>query len=303
MTEGEFLGKIDLADLELAEQGIPPFQREFRIFQKLVPDYEGPLLGATIDPDSYPAFVGPNLLKRIGDWLAARYGEAAYVQNLFGRVPCLLRGQVYLIRIPICFGQVRFSAAQILDNYVEGLTPNFAQSLRHEEAIAIARTFIAGYGLIYEVEDMRTICLENKKSKLDESAGLILIKAIEDRDQAVDCLAKRFPDLGNAAFHAQQHGEKMLKGFLIAKNFVTEEKLRRKPFGHDLRRVFDECVKNEGRFEELEAEVTLLTRVGMSVRYTEPPNTLKEAFDIVWASLRLGGASASAITGLPRRGM
>lgn len=301
MTEEEFLKKVKAVDRELAEQGTPPFQRQFEIYFELSPDYNGPLGGIGVDPDCFPALTGPNLLKRIGDWLFDQYGEDAYMPNHLGRIPCLLRNRVYLIRIPICFGEICFTSEQIIHKFFEGLTPGLIRDLQLEEIFEIARIFSDGYCYVYEIEDMRELLRNTERSKQKEESFQMLIKAIDDRDRAIICLVDNFPDVGNALFHAQQHGEKMLKGFLLTEGITSLDDLKK--YGHNLRKIFEKCLEHNTKFRIVESDIERLSQVNMDVRYAESSHNLKDTYEIVWSALRIGGASASAISGWPRRVM
>ena len=61
-------------------------------------------------------------------------------------------------------------------------------------------------------------------------------------------------------FHAQQAGEKIIKGFLVSKGVIP-------PKIHDLRELLKMCIVIEQGFDLLRKEATLLTRYGVLPRY------------------------------------
>lgn len=294
MNESEFLEKIERADEDLAKSGVSIHARPFRAFL-LAPDYAGPLLGYAVYKADYPALVGPNLLDSICDWYKGRYGDRVNMPTDRGRVPVVVRGEVYLVRIPLVFGRVR---APVL-RFVEGLTESMAQALTETELNAIGQAFQAGFALTYEIEDM-TQELEKGRLSVTGAAHNMLQSGIADRDTAVQCLSGR-PDTNGACFHAQQHAEKMFKVYLLVNNVSTELQLSRPPYGHDLKRILDLCAAQSGDFLALSGDVGLLNNIPMDIRYTVSKVERTVAVETVWSALRVGGFSACKISGQARR--
>lgn len=296
MEQAEFLIKIEEIDRDLRKEGVPIPRRAFKAFPLLAPDYHQPILGYGIDPDKYPEYVGPNLFKEVCDWYVERYGDRARTPAFFPRVPVPLRGEIYLIRIPVVYGRPEVKILPL----VEGLTKSMITSLKNDEIDQIKTAFNEGFALVYEVDDMRFHLDPKGTLALPEPAIRILDKAIEDRETAVNSLDKRL-DTNGACFHAQQHAEKMMKGFLLAKNLYTEDQLRQRPFGHDLQKVFEACLHATGSFAEVTVDVGLLKFIPMNVRYSMPKVDVTVAVETIWSALRVGGLSACQVTGFERR--
>lgn len=296
MDESEFLEKVELADAELASDGVPIYARLFRAFHKLAPEYQGDLLGYDVEPEAYPPFVGPNLLKRISEWYEKRYGERFYIPADRGRVPILLRQEVYLLRIPLAYGRPSVSILPL----VEGLTEDMVRSLTQSELDEIKRAFESGFALTYEIEDLETSLRPGGSVSLLEPVHNMLRSAIEDRGTSIRCLSGQL-DTNGACFHAQQHAEKMLKSYLMARNVCTEVQLSKPPFGHNLANIFSSCAQTSSGFHALTMDIGLLSNVTMDIRYTSPRVEPGVAVETVWAALRVGGLCAGELSGHQRR--
>lgn len=295
MTKGEFLTEIERIDRELAEEKLPVFARTLEAFHRLSLNYEGPLGGYGVDAEKYPEFTGPRLIEQIDEWYKERYGDRAYMPSVRGKVPIVLRKEVYLIRIPLVYGRPKMN---ILD-FVEGLTKSMILSLDRGEQDSIRQTFREGYALIYEIEDLVS-WLEGNAGSIGQLALQLLKNAVEDRDTAIRCLSG-IPDTNGSCFHAQQHGEKMLKGFLLSSGIYTAEDLKR--MGHNVRSVFEKCERVSSAFTSLMTSIGLLANIPMSIRYSAERIDAKIAAETVWAALRVGALTACQISGHPRREM
>lgn len=295
MEEWEFLEKIERADEELAKKGVKIHARPFHAFHLLAPDYVGSVLGYGVDRADYPPFVGPNLLLKTSDWYKDRYGDRVNMPSDRGRVPVVVRGEVYVLRIPLVFGSVRVPVLR----FVEGITESMADALTENELNAFRNAWEAGFPLTYEIEDLRQE-LECGKISMTETTKNMLHSAIADRDTAVQCLSGR-PDTNGACFHAQQHAEKMLKVYLLVSNHATEVQLSRPPYGHDLKRILELCSTTCGDFVALSSDIGLLSNIPMDIRYTVRKVDSPVAVETVWAALRIGGFCACRILGRPRR--
>ena len=296
MIESEFLEAIERVNQDLAQAGVPIHARAFAAFRVIARGYEGPVLGAGVDPEAYPPFVGPNLFQRVCDWYDARFASRMNIPSDRGMVPVMIRDDVYLIRIPLVFGQPRVSILPL----VQGLTERLAASLSPEEQGAIKKAFEDGFALTYEIEDLRTSIDEGGHAVSREPTRLMLENAVGDRDRAVRCLTGGLPDTNGACFNTQQHAEKMLKAFLLAKGAYPADQLRQK-YRHDLSRLVSECCTIYQGFSTITADVNELAKVTMDIRYTQPREPLSRAIALIWAGLRVGGLAACAISDQPRR--
>ena len=296
MNESEFLEKVEKADKQLSKKQVPIHARAFHAFHILAPDYVGPVIGYGVNSEDYPEFVGPNLLNRLSDWYEKIYGKRSYMPTDRGRIPVIIRGEVYLIRIPLAFGQPRVSILPL----VEGLTKDMIRSLSQVELKNIKDNFVAGYSLIYEIEDLRESLAPKGTISLKNTILQTFQSAIEDRDTASRCLSGQL-DTNGACFHAQQHAEKMLKFFLLSKGVCTEAQIRKRPYAHNLINILSKCVDCSSSFVSLSNDISLLNNIPMDIRYTIAKVNPEVAEGAFWSSLRVGGLSACEVSGFDRR--
>jgi hypothetical protein len=294
MNRSEFLERIEQIDRQLAEKGVPVYQRTLQVLTLLIPDYNGPLGGYGVNPGDYGEFEGPNLVQEIDDWYKAHYGDRSGIPFIRGRIPVLVRREVFLIRIPIVYGKPKIEIMKL----VEGLTESLIKTLTGSELQAIADAFKEGYAIIYEMEDLMTI-INAGKSGISISAQGMFSSAIADRDTAARCLDGRL-DINGACFHSQQFGEKMLKAFLLAKANHTEESLKKK-LGHNLKKIHSECMTISCEFADVTSDAGLLGNIPMDIRYSGKSEDPRVAVETVRASLRIGGLVACQIAGRNRR--
>jgi HEPN domain-containing protein len=202
-----------------------------------------------------------------------------------------------MIRIPLAYGEPEVKVLPLM----EDLTPGLTRSLMPYECAGIRNIFIMGYALVYEINDLEQFLRgPSVHAPVSTEAVQMVQSAKEDRDTTTRCLPGQF-DTNNACFHAQQHAEKMLKAFLLAKTIYSPQQLRGKPFGHNLQAIFEACVQLSSRFLDVITDVGLLNNVTMDIRYSTPKVTPEMAAETFWAALRVGGLCASQISGFQRR--
>ncbi len=296
MTKEEFQKKVEEADKELSLRDIPVHARPFHAFNILAPGYVGPVIGHGIRPEDFPEYEGPNLLKHLDAWYRKRYGDRLYMPSELGRVPILIRRQIYMIRIPVAFGNPKVRVAKLVD----GMTEDMMRSLSKKESEIVVSGFLDGFALIYEIEDLLSSMRGDGDLNISSESMSILTSAIEDRDTFIRCLTGR-SDTNGACFHAQQHAEKMLKSFLLNEKLHSLSELSRRPFGHNISRIFGRCAEHSPEFHELNADIALLNKVTMDIRYSGIKIEPENAVETVWASLRVGGFTACKLAGHRRR--
>src|SRR5690606_37337110 len=135
-----------------------------------------------------------------------------------GKVPVLLRNEIFLIRIPLAFGQPEI---QILP-LVNGLTPAMAKSLTASECEKIRICFEEGFGLNYEFEDLSSQIEADARNGIVRKENPFFVSALGDKITAADCLEGNI-DTNGAVFHSQQLAEKMLKAVALHVHPVGEE--------------------------------------------------------------------------------
>ena len=290
-----FQSKMQCIDDELARKEIPIHDRAFHAFHLLAPDYHGVLLGTGIDSSLFGDFEGPNLLEKINDWYKEIYSERFNMPSDRGKVPVLIKREIYLIRIPLCFGSPNIEILPL----VNGLTQSMARNLSNDELNEIQKKFGEGYSLIYEFEDLWSqINCETSNGK-ERKDNPFLNSAMRDLGTASDCLESSV-DTNGAIFHSQQLAEKMLKAVLFHAKNLTEEEIRKK-YNHKIIDVYnDVCSYTETAFQ-IEDEVNTISKYKMNIRYTSTVIGKNEAVSAYWSGLNIGGFCATILSGQKRR--
>lgn len=299
MTPAEFVARIEAADEELVRQGVPVFRRLHGAFRLLAPDYSGEISTSPTIAARFPDYVGPRLMIRISEWYAARYGARYNMPSDLARVPILIKGQIYLARIPLTYGAPALGLDHVF-GLVEGMTPSLAAALSAEEGAAVMKMWCEGFDLVYEMDDLRAPPAGSVPPETRATARTWMDSALRDRNAATDALESPHANLPTACFHAQQLAEKMLKAFALLKGLASEETLKHK-IGHKLKKLAALCETASPDFASVAQDVALLDTVGMAVRYTPPPIRPEEAAEMVWAALRIAGLTACQILGQERR--
>jgi HEPN domain-containing protein len=299
MNLSEFLEKIELIDQQLAKERVSTHIRPLKAFHLMAPGYEGPLLGYGVTPEQFPDFVGPNLLRHVQHWYKQRYGERVYMPTDRGKIPVILRREVYLIRIPLVYGKPQISFQSILP-LIEGISESMVKSFTTAEFEKIWKSFLDGYALIYELEDLFSYLDTKGPSFVGMGAMALLQSALEDRETGTRCLSGQL-DTNGACFHSQQHAEKMLKAYLLSKGLYSEKDLSRSPFGHNLTRIHQACVDTTPEFVKVKVDVETLSQFTMNIRYTTPKVLPETAANAYWAAIRIAGLCACSLSGQERR--
>ncbi|NTW78078.1 MAG: HEPN domain-containing protein [Syntrophaceae bacterium] len=234
MNADEFHEKMRLIDAELSQKGVPVYERPFQAFPIAAPDYNGPLMSFGIDSSEYGEYEGPNLLAKIHNWYKQMYGKRASAARDLGRIPIIIKEQIYLVRIPLVY---ETAAINILP-FIEGLTPAVARRLSDTELDEIHNKFIEGYSLAHEFEDLYFQLEAEERNGTKRKNNPFLDSAIQDKDAAADCLDEEI-DTNGAVFHSQQLAEKMLKAVLFHLANLSEEEIMQK-YGHRTADIYKE---------------------------------------------------------------
>jgi hypothetical protein len=292
MNHAEFLRLIEKTDQKLAQQNVPVYVRLFAAFRAMAGDYDGPIGGYGINPRDFPEYVGPNLIEKINDWYRDRYGEKFNLPSALGRIPFLVRGQVFTAQIPLAYGQPKVNPLTFIDE----MTESMQRSLTREELKYYTERWITGYELIYEMDDMLG---SGDLSRYTAATAELIRKAIEDRDNAVDCLQGSHPRTNISCFHSQQHAEKMLKAVLIEKAGMTSTLVKK--IGHKINDLVTECLRVTSAFMNVQTDAALLANIPMDIRYEVAAVDSLVAVETYFAALRVGGLCATQISGHQRR--
>jgi hypothetical protein len=292
MNNAEFLRLIEEVDRKLAGQGLPVHVRPIAAFKEMAGDYQGPLYENGVSPSRFPEYVGPNLFRKIDEWFRERYGDKVYMPSCLGRIPFLVRGQIYTARVPVIYGRPEIDPIALVD----GMTDSMKRSLAPEELRHFAERWVLGYELIYEMQDMLGSAHQPMSTP---QVGEIIRNALEDRGNAVVCLQGPHPQTNISCFHSQQHAEKMLKVFLIAKAGATVATV--KGLGHRINALLAQCMRVNVGFANIQSDAALLANIPMDIRYQSAPVDVPAAVETYFSAMRVGALCASEISGHKRR--
>ena len=296
MKVENFYERIEEIDQQLNEQDVPVHARTFPAFQLLAPYYQGYLTCSPIEARYFGEYEGPNLLQKIDDWFKNRYGNRFNAPTDLGRIPLQIRGQVFLARIPLVFGKAGINPLKL----IEEVTNDLLNSLSSSELCEIVHNYKEGYALYYEID--RLLGISDPRFPglyLQPLAAEFIHKAIRDREAATRCLCRN-SDLNNACFHSQQFAEKMMKAFIVQKRgYTTEQEV--KSFGHNIKELFEGCVKESPTFSTVANDVRVISNIRMDFRYSVPEVPLSSALEAFWSALRIAGFTACQQSGLNQR--
>lgn len=291
MTNEEFLKIIEEIDAKLSKSQVPVYQRGFLVYSEIERITGDRAFMTDALGINYPPYVGSNLMRSISEWYSKRWGRKTYLPTTIGKIPILLRGELFISRIPLVFG---VDVAIPILKTIDDMTDDLAHSLTEVEINEIKSAFHDGYNLIYEINDMAGVLGLNSTQNLDSELHTLFQNAIEDCNKAVQCLIERL-DTNGSRFHSQQFAEKMLKGYIknAGGKIGNTHKLKEK--------IFKKCMGIDNSFSEIEAEVDSLSTIDMSIRYDAPKSSLETAYKNFWNSLRIGGFCASKVSRSGRR--
>jgi HEPN domain-containing protein len=265
LRAGEIDARLRQIDAELEAQAVPFRYRTLESFTRIYGDVaDGPLRNALFDP--------------ISAWYFQRHGEQAIGDGILGRLPVLIRGAAYLLRVPLVDGDavLRFidQLEDVPSTLAQTFTPQEFEALAHQAALATPNLF-ALYNLHLDHADFRP-----------EDWAMVW-RAVSDLEIAPKAI--RDQDTQNAIFHVQQAAEKFLK---TALNRCQVPNTRR--FQHRLPDIFEALRALKPRYEWLESSVLELQRLApnMDIRYNIVPRRLEDAIRGFYAALNVCGKLA-----------
>jgi len=284
ITADEFQEKMRLIDAELSQKGVPVYERPFQAFPLAAPDYNGPLMGCGIETSEYGEYEGPNLLGKIHNWYKQVYGKRINAARDLGRIPIIIKEQIYLVRIPLVYTTPEINILP----FVSGLTPGVARRLSDKDLDEIHNMFMEGYSLAQEFEDLDSgLAAEEKNNPFLESA-------LQDIDAAVDCLDEEI-DTNGAVFHSRRLAEKMLKAVLFSLANLSEDEITQK-YGHRIVDIYKDVCSYVESPARISSEVNYISRYKIDVRDSESQLSDSEAVQAFWSGFRIGGFCAALLS-------
>jgi HEPN domain-containing protein len=269
--------RLEEIDAELEAQALPMKYRPLEGFKRIYGDVtDGPLRGTLFDS--------------ITEWYRDRYGKRADPDGIIGRVPVLLRGEVYLVLVPMTEGD---TVVRLIDQ-IEGLRTEVGASLSRQEFEAIARK---AAGATVSFQKLYNLTVED--GFLDAFERGLVWRALFDLETAATTL-RHVGDTQNAIFQIHQAAEKFLK--VALKRAGSKTDLKR--LGHNLPAVFAELKSLSGRYSWLESSVDALQALApnMQIRYSVVPRWLENAIEAFHSALSICGALAQMWLFDTRRG-
>lgn len=290
MNSDAFLTKLQAIDSELARNEVPIYARSCRAYDLFSPHYNGDLYGCQIDHSLFGDYEWRNLEERINDWYKDVYAERFNAPTDRGRVPVILRKEVYLIRIPLVASYRKIETWPLFKilPLVNGLTNSLVEQLSPDESQKVQEKFYEGFYLVYEFEYLRKI---RSKNGFMRKENPFLDSALRDLDTASDCLEGKV-DTNGAIFHSQQLSEKMLKAVLLHEGNMTKDEIKKK-YSHKLLELYkDVCTLIESESTVVHSEIKKVAKHGMDIRYTSTVVKKDEAVSVYWSALRIGSLCA-----------
>jgi hypothetical protein len=221
LSAEELNSRLEEIDAVLEAQALPLKYRPLEGFKRIYGDLpDGPLRGS--------------LFGSIADWYRDRHGKRAEPDGIIGRVPVLLRGEVYLVLVPLTEGD---TVVRLIEQ-IDGLPTEVGATLSREEFEAIARK-VAGATISFQ----KLYNLTVEDGFLDAVERGLVWRALFDLETAATTL-RHVGDTQNTIFQIHQAAEKFLKVALKRAGITAD--LKR--LGHNLPAVFTELKKLSDRY-------------------------------------------------------
>lgn len=224
-NEGEFLELMERVDAELQKEGVPIHARFMQAISKIAPIVGEDMVIAPLGkkPPSDGVYSGTDLSIRINRWYNGRYGERMKLDPC-SYIAIMIREDVYRVSLPYFAGSLELICRpDLMDadlgprartdgkpvtvnvlNKIEGLTRDYAESLRDEELREVCDQFILG---LHAVELMKEAA--KHFDLLPEAQGNLA--------NSVSLLFSTPPQHGFSKWESLQATEKVLKAFISAK--------------------------------------------------------------------------------------
>jgi hypothetical protein len=267
LTEQELDLRLTHMDGEFTAQGLPLRFRPLQSFKSLygaVPD--GPIRNVLFD--------------QIMAWFFNRHGERMKWDGVIGRIPVILRDDLYLVRVMLLTEDI---AVEFTSRF-EGLPEDIAKSLTREEFESLGRK-VSGATTAFQ----KLYALTVDDNFLDDVERAMVWRACFDLENAAHCL-KMSGDTQTAIFHTHAAAEKFLKVALKR----SGSNLDLKSLGHNIPKIFGALAKSDPRFCWLQSSVDSLHALApnMQIRYQIVPRTIEDSISAFLSALHVCGILA-----------
>lgn len=285
MDNHDFQEKMLSIDAELARKKVPVHERAFQAFSIAAPDYKGPLIGYELDRSAFGEYEGPNLLGKINGWYRQVYGKRASAARDLGKIVLIIKEEICLIRIPLIDEPSEINVLPL----VSGLTPAMAYRLTPAELDEIRNQFIEGFSLLKTFEDLFSFIEADVSEK---KSNPFLDSAMEDKDDAVDCLEGPI-ETNEAVFYSRQLAEKMLKAVLFHKAGLSEEEIIK--YKHRIIDIYEEVSRYAKFPAEIVSEINYISQYNLDIRDSDNYVSNSDTVRAFWAGLRIGAFCATLL--------
>lgn len=267
LTEEELNSRLSDLDSKLLTQGVPLRLRPLQSFKAIY--------GAMPDSELRNA-----LFSAIAGWFVRKYGNSAVWDGVVGRIPIIIRGEIYLVVVPYTSGDTALK----LTDQIEGLPQVIVDTFTSEEFETCARTVAALSLALYKLYNLSV-----DDTFLDDIERGLVSRALFDLENAANTL-RLSGDTQTAIFHSHAAAEKFLKVALKQSGSATDHR----SLGHQLTKIFAHLVSVQGRYAWLKSSVDSLQEFApnMEIRYGVMPRTIQNAVSAFNASLNICGMLA-----------
>jgi HEPN domain-containing protein len=267
LASEELLKRLERMDKQFDAEAMPKKYRAAECFKECY--------GHVLDGPHRRALFEP-----IHSWFGSKYEQEAVWDGIIGRLPVLIRGQLFLVAIAFTSHDVRKDFCE----GIEGLPKELAKDLSLDEFKEIAEkqaTAHLSFNSIYT--------LRNDDHNLPPIQRDLIRRAQFDLDNAPFSL-KHNEDTQTATIQAKEAAEKFLKVALLK----SGSKRKPEEFKHNLTTLFKELTQVAPRYKWLDEAVASIQQNApdMQLRYRTVPRTIASAISTFRSALYICGVLA-----------
>lgn len=182
-SEG-FRTYMEEIDARLRKAGVPIHARPLRAFQEISKDGMSMVIGGVL-PHPHA--------NRINDWFQTRYGDRLLVDFSIGKAVILVRGDPYVIKLPLILGQ--WDGVVDVNKTFVGMTKDLFADLPESDRSDMVAAFVWFYQRFKKMENLSDSALANI-------------------DTAILQMTSQSPHYGESQWASLQAAEKTLKEFI-----------------------------------------------------------------------------------------
>jgi hypothetical protein len=216
-----------------------------------------------------------SLFEDVVSWFVEKYGESAKWDGVIGRCPVLIRGNVYLLRIPFTSGDARLK----LTDYIEGLPQSVQETFTPQEFEKIGQKAASSTLCFQKLYDLTV-----EDTFLDEVEKGLVRRGLFDLENAAYTL-KHSGDTQTTIFQTHAAAEKFLKVALKRSGSTIDLK----SLNHGLRKIHEMLSTLNSRYVWLRSSVDSLQNFApnMNIRYGVVARSLENAISAFFAALSI----------------